>query len=112
VSAEPIRRLSAASIRRLIAEMLRTQSQVVQSYLDYAKRYADLIHNHASAAALERWPTETTSGLRLIAVLRCQSETPEVLEQKLDALKKSKAKVTLVVPCQDTLALYLFGPHE
>ena len=103
--------MNAADLRRSVAEMLRLEAKTVESYLDYAKRYADLIARHAETLCAELFPQNVHRGLRLLAALPLSRENPEQLKAKLEAVK-AKTKVCLVVPCPETMTVYVFGPHE
>ena len=97
-------------IQRTIAEVLRTESKVVDAYLDYAKRYADLTRRHAETLCQEIWPCKT-SKLQLYANLPLQTNNPEQLKRKLDAIMASPdaANVREVIVCPATLTVYVFG---
>jgi hypothetical protein len=104
--------MSAIDQQRAIADMIRTESKIVESYLDYAKRYADLSLQHAQDLCAEIFPSATTYGQRVIGVLPLDKNAPEVLRKKLEALEASKAKVNQVIVCPHTLTVYLFGPND
>ena len=103
--------MQSADFRRAVAEMLRLESKTVETYLDYAKRYADLVAQHADHVCAELWPQQVHRGLRLIVTLPLSRENPDQLKAKLEAVH-AKAKVCLVVPCPDTMTVYVFGPQE
>jgi hypothetical protein len=91
--------------------MVRLGGPTVDAYLDYAKRYAGLVFDHAQTCAEATWPTAIVSRTRLLAILKLHEETPDRLEQKIKAIE-TKAIVTHVVPCRQTMSLYIFGPDN
>ena len=91
--------------------MVRLGGPTVDAYLDYAKKYAGLAFEHAQTCAETTWPAATVSRTRLLAILKLQEETPERIEQKLRAIQL-KAQVSHVIPCLQTMSLYIFGPDE
>lgn len=100
-----------SDLRREIADLVRLGGSTVEAYLDYAKRYAGLAFDHAQSCASTTWPREHVWGVRLLAVLKLQEETPERLEQKIQAIHL-KAKVSHVIPCRHSMSLYVFGPDD
>ena len=100
-----------SDLRREIADMVRLGGPTVDAYLEYAKRYAGLAFDHAQASASATWPNEHVWGCRVLAILKLQEETPERLEQKIQAIQ-TKAVVSHVIPCRQTMSLYIFGPDN
>lgn len=98
-------------IQRTIAEVLRTESKTVDTYLDYAKRYADLTRRHAESLCAELWPEKSKTSLQLYASLPLQTNNPEQLKRKLDAIMAAPdaANVREVIVCRGTLTVYVFG---
>ena len=103
---------TAHEIEREIAEMIRLEGKLIENYLEYAKRYAEKVADHANQLTAELFPGPHTQGVRCLAMLKLQQETPESLKKKLEALK-AQVKVSHVMTCRHTLTVYVFGPdHE
>jgi len=101
--------MSAHDIERQIADMIRTEGKLIENYLEYAKKYAELVAKHADRLTDEMFPGQRVGQARCLAMLKLQSETPESLKKKLEALK-SQVKVSYVLTCRHTLTVYVFGP--
>jgi hypothetical protein len=91
--------------------MIRTQHKTVDTYLDYVKQYAELTREHAQTLCQELWPKYTSNPLQLYASFPLQSNTPEALRKRLEALSASPdaAGIRHVFVCPTTLTVYIFG---
>lgn len=101
--------MTSDTVRRQIADELRTNAKLVDEYLEYARRYANLCANHAEEVAKELFAYgHSDPDMVLLASLPLSKENPEQLRAKLEAVAKA-ANVAHVFVCRRTMTVYLFG---
>ena len=103
----------SVAVKRQIADELRANAKLVDDYLEYAGRYANLCADHAEEVAKELFNCNSVELDRgLLASLPLSRENPEQLRTKLEAVAKG-ASVSYVFVCRRTMTVYVFGaPNE
>ena len=92
-----------------IADELRKNAKLVDDYLTYAQRYANLCANHAEDLVKELFRGgHFDPDMVLLAALPLSRENPEQLQAKLRAIAESAA-VAHVFVCRRTMTVYVFG---
>jgi hypothetical protein len=103
-------------VKRQIADELRANAKLVDDYLEYAGRYANLCADHAEEVSKEIFDFNFIGGngnnVSMVASLPLSRENPEQLRTKLEAVAKG-ASVSYVFVCRRTMTVYVFGaPNE
>lgn len=102
--------MKATEIRREIADLMRSNTALVDQYLEHARGYANLLANHAEAVVKEVFNFQhlDPDTVLLAALKLAEERDPGHLEGKIRAVAK-KARVSQVFVCRRTMTVYLFG---